>query len=129
MTIRKRRITLSPAGGAGVSVATGTITFSRPGFIRAIAVDYTSQAATTDLVIKADNSSGATLFTKANNATDIAATPVGMPGMDEGGAATAATDVGSGGFPFSYALYFDIAQADVSTANAKDIVVDVWVEL
>lgn len=127
--IRKRRITLSPAGSAGSAVATGTITLGRPGFVRAIAVDYTSQASTADLVIKADSSSGATIFTKANNATDIAATPVGMPGMDEGGAATAATDIGSGGFPFGSGLYFDVAQADPSTANAKDIVVDVWIEL
>lgn len=124
--IRKHRVTLTTTGSAGSAVATSTLTVGRPGFVRAIKVDYHASApATTDLVIKADSSSGVALFTKSNNATDIAATPVAMPGMDENGAATAATDVGSGGFPFGTGLYFDVAQSDALTGA---VVVDVWIE-
>lgn len=126
--IRKRRITLTPTtalGDAG-NTATATLTLGRPGFIRAIAVDYTSTGnAEMDLVLKADSSSGATLFTKSNNETDIAATPVGMPGIDEGGAAIAATDASSGGFPFSSGIYASCAQMD----DASSVAVDVWVEV
>ena len=124
--IRKHRITLTTTGSAGSAVATETLTLGRPGFVRALAVDYHASApATTDLVIKADSASGVTLFTAANTSTDIPAKPVGMPGMDEAGAAVAATDLGSGGFPFGTGLYFDVAQSDALTGA---VVVDVWLE-
>lgn len=125
--IRRHRITLAPtttAGDAG-NTATATLTLGRPGFVRALAANYTSTGnAEMDLVIKADSASGATLFTKSNNETDIAATPVGMPGIDEGGAAVAATDSSSGGFPFGTGLYFSCAQMD----DASTVAVDVWLE-
>lgn len=124
--IRKHRITLTTTGSAGSAVATSTLTLGRPGFVRAIKVDYHASApATTDLVIKADSASGATLFTNTSSATDIAAKPVAMPGIDEANAATAATDVGSGGWPFGTGLYFDVAQSDALTGA---VVVDVWLE-
>lgn len=126
--IRKHRVTLSPVGADGSAVITSTLTVGRPGFVRAIAVDYQNQPATTDLVIKADSSSGATLFTAANTATDIAAKPVGMPGVDEGNAATAATDIGSGGWPFGTGLHFSVAQGDGQTSGNEKVVVDVWLE-
>jgi len=124
--IRKHRVTLTTTGSAGSAVATSTLTLGRPGFVRAIKVDYHASApSTTDLVIKADSSSGTTIFTKSNSATDFGPSPVAMPGIDEGGAATAATDVGSGGFPFGTGLYFDVAQSDALTGA---LVVDVWLE-
>ena len=124
--IRKHRVTLTTTGSAGSAVATSTLTLGRPGFVRAIAVDYHASApATTDLVIKADSAAGVTVFTKTNTVTDQAAAPVAMPGIDETGAATAATDVGSGGFPFGTGLYFSVAQSDALTGAA---VVDVWLE-
>jgi len=126
--IRKHRVTLSPAGVDGSAVITSTLTVGRPGFVRAIAVDYQNQPATTDVVIKADSASGVTLFTRTNSATDIAASPVAMPGVDEGGAATAATDVGSGGWPFGTGLYFDVAQGDGQTSGDEKIVIDLWLE-
>lgn len=124
--IRKHRVTLTTTGSAASAVATDTLTLGRPGFVRAIKVDYHASApATTDLVIKDSSASGATLFTAANTATDIAQKPVGMPGLDEGNAATAATDIGSGGWPFSTGLYFDVAGSDALTGA---VVVDVWLE-
>jgi len=124
--IRKHRVTLTSAGVAGSAVATATLTLGRPGFVRAIAVDYHASApATTDLLIKADSAAGVTLFTATNTATDIAAKPVGMPGVDEGNAATAATDLGSGGWPFGTGLVVSVAQSDALTGVA---VVDLWLE-
>ena len=52
-----------------------------------------------------------------------------MPGIDEAGAATAATDVGSGGMPFGTGLFFDLAQGDGQTSGNERVVIDVWVEL
>lgn len=125
--IRKHRITLAPTtalGDAG-NTATATLTLGRPGFVRAMAVDYTlSVNAERDLTIKADSSTGATLFSTSNSETDLAVKPVGTPGMDETGAATAATDLGSGGWPFGTGLYFTCAQMD----DAATVVIDVWLE-
>lgn len=126
--IRKHRVTLSPVGADGSAVITQTLSLGRPGFVRAIAVDYQNQPATTDLTIKADSVSGVALLTRSNSATDIAASPVAQPGVDETGAATAATDVGSGGWPFGTGLYFDVAQGDGQTSGNEKIVVDLWLE-
>lgn len=126
--IRKHRVTLSPVGVDGSAVITATLTVGRPGFVRAMAVDYQNQPATTDLVIKADSTSGVVLFTATSTNTDLVAKPVGMPGMDEAGAANAATDFGSGGWPFGTGLFFDVAQGDGQTSGNEAIVVDVWIE-
>jgi hypothetical protein len=124
--IRKHRVTLTTTGSAGSATATATLTLGRPGFVRAIAVDYHASApVTTDLTIKADSASGNTLFTNSNSVTDIAAKPVGMPGVDEANAALAATDSSSGGWPFGTGLYLSVAQSDALTGAA---VVDVWIE-
>jgi hypothetical protein len=52
-----------------------------------------------------------------------------MPGQDETGAATAATDLGSGGWPFGTGLFFDLAQGDGQTSGNEKVVIQVWVEL
>lgn len=130
--IRRKVITLNPTGADGSAAATALLTLSRPAVVRFIDVDYTSQANTTDLVIKADSSTGNTIFTNTNGNTDITARPVGMPGIDEGGAATAATDGLSGGWPVYNGIYVSIAQANASTvtngAGNKSIVVKLWIE-
>lgn len=126
--IRKHRVTLTPVGVDGSAVDTATLTIGRPGFVRAIAVDYQNQPVTTDVVIKADSASGVTLFTRTSSATDIAAAPVGMAGVDETGAATAATDLGAGGWPFGTGLYFSVAEGDGQTSGDEAVVIDVWLE-
>jgi hypothetical protein len=127
--IRKRTVTLTPVGADGSAVDTETLTFGRAGFVRALAIDYQNQPATTDIVIKADSTDGVTLFTRTSSATDIVAAPVGMPGQDETGAATAATDLGSGGWPFGTGLFFDLAQGDGQTSGNEKVVIQIWVEL
>lgn len=126
MGVRRKQVTLRPTGSAGSATATLQWTTGYPGVVRFIKVNYGSGVpATTDLVIKADNSDGRTLFTKTDNTTDIELTPVGMPGIDEGGAAVAATDSSSGGFPFLSGLYFDIAQADPYVNSTDEIIIDI----
>lgn len=124
--IRKQRVSVTTVGGAGVATGNATLSLGRPGIVRAMAVDWGATApATSDLTVKADSSSGLVIFSTANTVTDITAKPVAMPGMDETGAATAATDVGSGGFPVSSGIY---VQVDQSNALAPAVAVDFWIE-
>lgn len=122
------RRTLNPIGGAGTSVVTDTIRLARAGNVVALALDFTNQAATTDVVIKAEDTNGQTLFTSTNSTTDLAPSILGRPGIDEAGAATAATDGTASGNVFKTGLFVDVAQADDSTNGAKPIVVELWVE-
>ena len=126
--VTQRRITLNPVGGAGTSVATGAIGGLGPGALVAIAVDYTSQAATTDLTVRADGTGGQALLTLTNVNTDVAAKVLkNAAAVDEGGAAVAATDgVGQGNVYYD-GVYFDVAQADDSSTCTKPIIVDIWV--
>jgi hypothetical protein len=123
--IRRKQVTLRPVGADGSAVTTLQVTLGRPGVVGALKVDYQNQPATTDLIIKADSSTGPTLFTRSNSNTDLALTPVGMPAVDETGAAVAATDGTFGGWPFLSGLYFDVAQGDGQTSGDEKIVVDV----
>jgi hypothetical protein len=125
--IKHRRVELRPVGADG-SAAVLKTEFTGPALIRGLAVDYISQPATTDLLIKADNLNGATIFTRANSATDIGMSPVGTTAVDEARGATAATDGFSGGFPVRGGIYFDVAQGDGQTTGDEAIIVDVWYE-
>lgn len=126
--LKKKVITLRPVGVDGSAAVTKTMTLGRSGCIRFIAVDYVSQPVTTDIVIKADSSTGATLLTLTSSNTDIAAKPVGMAGIDEAGAALAATDASAGGFPFGTGLYFSVAQGDGQTTGDELVEISVWIE-
>ncbi len=126
MALRKKRIRVGPGGSGGDAGNTNTAqwTLGRPGIVRFIAVNYvTTGNAEFDLVIKRDSTTGATVFTKSNNETDIAATPVGSPGaIDEGQAVTAATDGQSGGIPFTSGLF--VSGANMDDASYADV--DIW---
>ena len=120
-----RKVILKAAGSAGSAAATHTLGLGFPGILRALSADYSATTpATADLVIKSDNVNGVTLFTKSNNATDIAAVFVTMPGSDEANGDIAETDAISGGLPFRAGLYFDLAQSDPN----ETVEIDVWVE-
>ena len=123
-------VTMIPIGADGSAVDTRTVRtkYNTAGVVRAIAVDYQNQPATTDLVIKADGTSGTTLFTSTNNATDHALSPVGMPGVNETNAALAATDASDGGWPFKRSLFIDVAQGDGQTGGDEKIIVDLWID-
>jgi hypothetical protein len=123
-----RQAILRPEGADGSAVATALIGCP-PGRIVGLAVDYQNQPATTDIVIKADSSTGTTIFTRTSSATDIVPSPVGTTSLDETGAATAATDGFSGGFPVRAAVYIDVAQGDGQTSGDELIIVDLWIKL
>lgn len=121
-------VRLYPTGADASAVATRQVNLNRAGAVRAIQVDYGAGVpATTDLVIKADSTSGETLLTLTNTNTDIIAKPVGFPAGDEGRLATAATDATDGGLFFRSGLFFDVAQADNYGTN-EDILVRCWID-
>lgn len=126
--IRKRRVALRPVGADGSAVITATLTLGRPGFLKAISVDYQNQPATVDLVIKADSTAGATLFTATSTNTDIVGKNLATNGLSEVNAASAAADT-QHGYPFGTGLFFDVAQGDGQTSGDELINVDVWVEI
>ena len=127
-SIKHRRLELAPAGADGSAVATGVIRTGNA-IVRAIAIDYISQPATTDILIKRDNTDGVTLFTVTSANTDIVPTPVSMTaGVDETGAALAATDASAGGWPVAGGLFVDVAQGDGQTTGDERVIVDVWFE-
>jgi hypothetical protein len=121
-----RRVTLYPVGANGAAVATAQVS-TPPGRLVGLAVDHTTQPATTDIVIKADTADGATIFTAASSNTDIVARPVGTVAVDETGAATAATDGFAGGFPVEGGVYIDVAQGDAGASKFIDV--DLWFRL
>lgn len=128
-SIRRKRVVLSPTGSAGSATGDDTVHLGRPGVLRFIKVDYGSGVpATADVTIKRDNSSGATVFTAANTSTDFGPVAVGTAGMDEGQAASAATDALSGGIAFSSGLYVAVAQADPYADATDQITVDLYYE-
>lgn len=123
--IRQKQITLSPSGTDGSATANGRIAISRPGIVKFIQVNYTNQAATTDLTMVRDSSSGVTIFTATNVNTTFGPVAVATDGVDEANGTVA--DIA--GMPFTNGLYFTVAQANNSVAGAKDIVVTVWIEV
>lgn len=127
--IRKRRITISPVGADASAVGTATLSLGRPGSLVGISVDYQNQPATTDLIVKADSTSGKALFTNTSSNTDIVGKPIVEPSVDEGNAAGAATDAGGLGCLFGSGLFFDVAQGDGQTSGDEKVVIDVWVLL
>lgn len=128
MAVKVYRITLAPAGADGAAVATHTLSLPKGGVIRALSIDYQNQPVTTDILIKDSSTSGRTLFTRTSSNTDLLPTPVAMPGIDEAGAATAATDLGSGGFPFDTGVFISVAEADGQTTGDEKIVFKFWIE-
>src|SRR5262245_24938344 len=110
-----RRVTnvVGAAGGNATGVAAGQIVCP-PG--RLIAVDYGKQHATDfagiptaltsgALTVKCDTSAGVQIFADSDlSSVPTAPSPVGTTAVDEGRAATAATDGFSGGFPIRSGL-------------------------
>jgi hypothetical protein len=128
--LRHRKVSLRPAGADGSAVATAVLK-TGPAVIRFLAIDYLNQPATTDIVISSAvaGAAGDALFTVTSANTDITLKPVTLTaGVDEAGAAIAATDGTAGGFPVEDGLYIDVAQADGQTTGDEEIVIDVLYE-
>jgi hypothetical protein len=124
-----RRAVLNPIGGAGSSVATATVPTPCAARLIAYEIDYTSQAATTDILFKADTTAGVTIKTILNVNTDISLKPLGTTAIKSDAAVTSAVDAFSGGFPVRSGVFIDVAQADDSSAGNKSIVVDLYFRL
>jgi hypothetical protein len=124
-----RRLELRPIGADGSALVVDRVS-TGPAIIRAIAVDYQNQPATTVFALKAElnGTAAETLFSFTGN-TDIAAKPVSMTaGVDEAGAALAATDASAGGLPVRGGLIVDVSLGDGQTSGNELIVFDVWYE-
>jgi len=128
------QVALFPAGADGSAAATRLVKTAKAGVIKGLAIDFGAGVpATTDTVVKVDvlddASGGATAFTATNANTDVgtrfAGVALGAIGIDEGGAAMAATDGAGGGVPFTSNVYITIAQADGYAAD-EDIYVQLY---
>jgi len=133
--IKLKTVTLNPVGADGSATATVQVPCRRPGILRYIGVDYTSQASTADLTIK-DVESTNTLFTAGNTATDIGLTANGVAivqaGLSTANGSPGTEADGSQGIPFTKTLEVKIVQANGSTitngVGNKSIVVKLWIE-
>ena len=129
-SVRHRLVELRPVGSDGSAAITASL-YTGPARITHVKIDYQNQPVTTDLLIKAANGStgGATLYTGADTATDVAIKTLGTPAaIDEGNAVTAVTDGVEGGWFVSDGLYFSVAQGDGQTSGDERILIDVWYE-
>lgn len=126
---RRAKFTLD-GSGAGEQ----TIAIPCPG--RLIGLRYGTPAATNAgaltaltsgaLTIKADTTAGAQVFTDADlSSVNGVMTPVGTTSVDEGRAATAATDAFSGGFPVRQGVHVAVA----SGTAAEVFECDMWFAL
>jgi hypothetical protein len=123
------QVTLVAQSGAdGTGAVTQALDLHGAGSLAAVAIDFQNTPATADLIIKADNTSGATLFTSANSLTDQAPAIIGRPGIDEANAVTAATDGTEGANCFKRGLFFDVAQSDIFTSGNEKIIVELWID-
>lgn len=126
----------SGIGGGSTGTASDNVTIPSPG--RLIAVTYGKPnltdslsgapvAATSGaLVVKAETTAGVQIFTDADiSSVPTNPLPVGTTAADEGGAATAATDAFSGGFPVRGGVFCSIS----SGTDGEVIYVDLWFRL
>lgn len=119
---------VAQSGADGSGVVTRTVDFHGAGNLLALALDFQNTPATADVVIKADSTSGLTLFTSSNSQTDLAPSLLGRPGADEVTQATAATDGTTAGNVFKRGLFVDVAQTDAFTSSNEKIILEMWVQ-
>src|SRR4051812_32366317 len=120
----------SGKGGGATTAASDTIDIP-PG--RIVAVRYGAPAAigvagaaltSGALVVKAETTAGVQIFTDADlSSVPTAWTPVGTTAFDEGGAATAATDGFSGGFPIRGGAFASITSGTDTEVCYVDLLV------
>jgi hypothetical protein len=118
---------VSQSGADGSGVVTRFVNYNGAGNLIGTHVDFQNMPATTDLLIKADSTSGYTILTSTSSVTDFGPVAIGQPGGDETNAAVAATDGIGGGGVFRRGLFYDVAQADAFTSGNEKIVIHTWV--
>ena len=122
------KLDLYPVGADGSAVVTRSVPLGNAGVLSAIAVDYINQPATTDILIKADGTSGMILHSRASSQTDLGPTLLGSPGADEAINATAATDGTECGLMFRNGLFVDVAQGDGQTSGNEHLLIEMWID-
>lgn len=123
------RVTLTSTSGAdGAGAVTYSLPLGGPGVLAALAIDYQNMPATTDIVIKSDDTNGQALFTRTDSNTDLAPSVLGAPGQDEAVNASAATDGTEAGNAFQNGLYITMAQADAFTSGDEQIILELWID-
>lgn len=126
--LRLELVTLVAQSGAdGAGVVTRTLPLNGAGNLLGLQFDYQNTPATADVIIKADSTSGETIFTTSNSQTDFGPVALGIPGIDEANGAVAATDGIGGGGVFRTGLFFDVAQTDAFTSGDEKILVYCWI--
>lgn len=118
---------VAQAGADGTGTVTRSLPLNGAGNLVGLQVDFQNTPATADLLIKANDTNGATLFTSTSSQTDFGPSALGHVGGDETNAAVAATDGIGGGAVFSRGLFFDVAQTDIFTGGNEKIVVHLWI--
>ena len=116
------------------TTASGLVSIPSPGRLVAVnygqfdTTQYTARAVATSgaLTVKAETTAGVQIFTDADlSSVPTRPVPVGTTAVDEGRAASAATDAFSGGFPVRGGVYASIA----SGTEAEVIYVDFFFRL
>lgn len=126
--LRYEVVTLIAQSGAdGAGVVTRTLPLNGAGNLLGLEFDYQNTPATADVIIKADDTNGTTLFTTTNSQTDFGPASLGIIGIDEANGAVAATDGIGGGQVFKTGLFFDVAQTDAFTSGDEKILVHCWI--
>lgn len=118
---------VAQSGGDGTGAVTRTLNLKNAGNLLGLQFDFQNVPATTDVVIKADDTNGTTLFTSTNSLTDFGPVALGIIGIDEANAAVAATDGIGGGQVFKTGLFFDVAQSDIFTSGDEKVLVYCWI--
>lgn len=125
-----RRVAVTTVGSAGAAVGSSFIPLP-PCRLTHVKVDFdAAHAATSDTLFKvdglSDGSTGTTILTLTDTTTDIPIRALGQPAaVDEGRAATAATDGVEGGAFIKSGLAITVAQGD---ALDPTLVADLWFE-
>ena len=129
-----KRIKLTDGGPAnpslGTSMSAKTLDFGgAPGIIKGILVDFTSTNASGVVIIKENNSSGATLFTINGGDTDSTNASTGemLAPCTDGLTVTNTTSADVPGLYFSSGLYLSYASATVGDTVVIKMLVDVGV--
>ncbi len=121
---------VAQSGADGTGAVTRTVPLGNSGVLAALAMDFQNidSGTTADVVVKADSTGGATLFTSTDSVTDLAPSLIGGAGVDEAKNVTAATDGTECGNAFRSGLFFSVAQSDIFTTGNERIIVECWID-
>ena len=119
--------TITTTGGAGTSSGSATISLTKPGYLKAIGIDYTAEPATTDVTlttrIGATAGFDSVVFSRQNSSTDLGLTRVVAAAVD-GSATAVAASAASPPPVIAGVLTIAVAQGDNNGTVKVVLVVD-----